>query len=141
MRNRQFFSLAELNIAIAELLVDLNRRPFKKLPGSRTSAFETIDQPAMRPLPATRYEYAEWSKAKVGIDYHVDVERHYYSVPHALVGEHVMARYTDTTAERLYKGGRVAAHVRSYRSASTQRYPSICPNRTENTLSGRQDGC
>jgi transposase len=69
LRNRQFFSLAELNSAIAELLVDLNRRSFKKLPGCRASVFETIDRPALRPLPATRYEYAEWSKVKVNIDY------------------------------------------------------------------------
>ena len=72
LRNRQFFSLRELNPAIAELLTDLNRRPFKKLPGSRLTAFESIDRPAMKPLPPTRYEYAEWSKAKVGIDYHAE---------------------------------------------------------------------
>ena len=75
LRNRQFFSLRELNLAIAELLTDLNRRPFKKLPGSRLTAFESIDRPAMKPLPPTRYEYAEWSKAKVGIDYHADGDR------------------------------------------------------------------
>ena len=74
LRNRQFFSLRELNIAIAELLTDLNRRPFKKLPGCRRSAFESIDRPAMKPLPPTRYEYAEWFKAKVGIDYHVEAD-------------------------------------------------------------------
>jgi transposase len=114
LRNRQFFSLAELNVAIAELLVDLNRRPFKKLPGCRAEAFEAIDRPAMRPLPTTRYEYAEWSKVKVNIDYHVDVARHYYSVPHALVGQYLMARYTDTTVECFHKDGRIAVHVRSY---------------------------
>jgi transposase len=114
LRNRQFFSLLELNAAIAELLAELNRRPFKKLPGCRASAFESIDRPAMKPLPATRYEYAEWIKAKVGIDYHVEVERHYYSVPHTLVGEHVMVRVTDTAIECFFQGGRVAAHVRSY---------------------------
>jgi transposase len=114
LRNRQFFSLRELNAAIAELLVELNRRPFKKLPGSRAEAFESIDRPAMKPLPATRYEYAEWIKAKVGIDYHVEADRHYYSVPHSLVGEHVMVRVTDPTVECFFKGERVAAHVRSY---------------------------
>lgn len=114
LRNRQFFSLSELNAAIAELLVDLNRRPFKKLPGCRAEAFESIDRPAMKPLPAVRYEYAEWVKAKVGIDYHVEADRHYYSVPHALVGEHVMVRVTDSTVECFFKGRRVAAHVRSY---------------------------
>lgn len=114
LRNRQFFSLRELNAAIAELLVDLNRRPFKKLPGCRAEAFESIDRPAMKPLPPTRYEYAEWIKAKVGIDYHAEVDRHYYSVRHSLVGEHVMVRVSDSTVERFFKGGRVAAHVRSY---------------------------
>jgi len=114
LRNRQFFSLRELNAAIAELLVDLNRRPFKKLPGCRAEAFESIDRPAMKPLPATRYEYAEWIKAKVGIDYHAEADRHYYSVPHSLVGEHVMVRVTDSTVECFFKGERVAAHVRSF---------------------------
>jgi transposase len=114
LRNRQFFSLAELNGAIAKLLTDLNRRPFKKLPGCRAEAFEAIDRPALRALPATRYEYADTSKVKVNIDYHVEVERHFYSVPHALVGQHLLARYTATTVECLYKGGRVAVHVRSY---------------------------
>lgn len=114
LRNRQFFSLRELNAAIAELLVDLNRRPFKKLPGCRAEAFESIDRPAMQPLPATRYEYAEWIKAKVGIDYHVEADRHYYSVPHSLVGEHVTVRVTDSTVECFFKSVRVAAHVRSY---------------------------
>jgi hypothetical protein len=119
LRNRQFFSLRELNLAIAELLTDLNRRPFKKLPGCRATAFESIDRPAMKPLPPTRYEYAEWSKAKVGIDYHAEADRHYYSVPHTLVGEHVMVRLTDTTAECFFKGRRVAAHVRSYGKHTT----------------------
>lgn len=114
LRNRQFFSLPELNIAIAELLVDLNRRPFKKLPGCRASVFETIDRPAMKPLPQTRYEYAEWRKARAGVDYHVEVDHHYYSVPHALVRQEILVRLTATTIECLFKGRRVAAHVRSY---------------------------
>jgi hypothetical protein len=90
LRNRQFFSLYDLNTAIATLLVDLNHRRFKKLPGSRAEAFATIDRPAMLPLPGMRYQYAEWVKAKVNVDYHAEADRHYYSVPHALVGEHVM---------------------------------------------------
>jgi transposase len=114
LRNRQFFSLGELNLAISQLLIDLNQRAFKKLEGSRASAFESIDRPAMRALPATRYEYAEWHKAKVGVDYHVEVDHHYYSVPHALVGQHVMVRFTATVIECCFKGQRVAAHGRSY---------------------------
>ena len=128
LRNRQFFSLHELNAAIAELLVELNRRPFKKLPGSRLEAFESIDRPAMKPLPARRYEYAEWLKAKVGIDYHIEADRHYYSVPHALVGDHVRVRVTDSTVECLFKGTRVAAHVRSYLKGKHTTLPEHMPS-------------
>lgn len=83
LRNRRFFSLGELNRAIAALLVDLNQRPFKKLPGCRRSAFEMLDAPALRPLPAERFEACLWKSAKVNIDYHVEFDGHYYSVPHA----------------------------------------------------------
>jgi transposase len=114
LRNRQFFSLSELNTAIAELLVVLNRRPFKKLPGCRASVFEAIDRPAMKALPERRYEYAEWRKARAGIDYHVEVERHYYSVPHALVRQEIHVRLTATAIECFFKSRRIAVHVRSY---------------------------
>ncbi len=114
LRNQQFFSLAELNRHIAKLLADLNRRPFKKLAGSRLSAFETIDRPAMRPLPATRYEFAQWKIVTVSIDYHVEIEGHYYSVPHHLVQRKLDARYTTTAIECFFKGRRVAAHARSH---------------------------
>jgi transposase len=114
LRNRQFFSLGELNAAIGVLLEDLNHRPFKKLEGSRASAFAAIDRPAMRPLPATRYTDTEWTRAIVNIDYHVDVEGHYYSVPHVLVRERVEVAYSATTVQCFFKGKRVAAHVRSY---------------------------
>jgi transposase len=114
LRNRRFFSLTELNIAIAELLVNLNQRAFKKLPGSRASAFEAIDRPALKPLPPTRYEYAEWIKAKPGIDYHIEADYHYYSAPHALVGQRLLVRMTAKSIECFFKGQRVAAHVRSY---------------------------
>src|SRR5690606_10084277 len=127
LRNRQFFSLRELNAAIAELLVELNRRPFKKLPGCRAEAFELIDRPAMKPLPATRYEYAEWFKAKIGIDYHVEADRHYYSVPHSLVG-HVMVRMTDSTVECFFKNGRVAAHLRNHARGHHTTLPEHMPS-------------
>ena len=113
LRHRRFFSLAELNAAIAKLLERLNHRPFRKLPGSRRSLFEQLERPALRPLPAERYVFAEWKKARVNIDYHVEVERHYYSVPHALVGRQLEVRLTATTVECLYRGQRVASHVRS----------------------------
>jgi hypothetical protein len=87
LRNRRFFSLAEANAEIAHLVGFINDRPFKKLPGSRAELFRTIERPAMKALPATRYEFARWRLGvKVNIDYHVDLDRHYYSVPHQLVG-------------------------------------------------------
>ena len=112
LRNRTFFSLGELNAAIAKLLERLNNRPFRKLPGSRRELFEQLDRPALRPLPAERYVFAEWKKARVNIDYHVEVEHHYYSVPHALVGRQLDVRLTATTVECIYRGQRVASHMR-----------------------------
>ena len=94
LRDRQFFSLVELNTAIAELLEVLNNRPFKKLPGTRKSLFDSLDRPAMQPLPATPYEYAEWKKVRVNIDYHVAIDKHYYSVPYQLVKQQLEARIT-----------------------------------------------
>ncbi|NEV60323.1 IS21 family transposase [Thiorhodococcus minor] len=113
LRHRTFFSLRELNGAIAELLERLNRRPFKKLPGSRLEAFETIDRPALRPLPATPYVYATWKRVRVNIDYHVEVDGHYYSVPYALVKQALEVRVTDHTVECFHQRQRVASHVRS----------------------------
>lgn len=128
LRNRQFFSLGELNAAIAELLVELNHRPFKKLPGCRASVFESIDRPAMKPLPAQRYEYAEWRKAKAGIDYHVEADAHYYSVPHQLVGQYIHVGMTAATVECFFKGRRVAAHVRSYQRGKHTTLPEHMPD-------------
>jgi transposase len=114
LRHRRFFSLDELNAAIVPLLADLNARPFQRLPGSRASAFASLDRPALRPLPATPYVYAEWAKVKVAFDYHVEVDEHYYSVPHALVGHEAMARVTAATVEVYHQSQRVATHARSY---------------------------
>jgi len=114
LRKRTFFSLDELNEAIAELLVRLNNKPFQKLPGSRRSMFEKLDRPALRPLPPTRYEFSEWKGARVHIDYHIEVDHHYYSVPYQLVKHKVDARFTRTTVEVFYKGKRVASHRRSF---------------------------
>jgi transposase len=113
LRNRSFFSLAELNGAIAELLPMLNERAFKKLPGSRRSLFEQLDRPALAALPARVYEFATWRKARVSIDYHVEVEGHYYSVPYQLVKLEVEARISAHTVEILHGGKRVASHQRA----------------------------
>jgi transposase len=113
LRNDTFFSLPQANQAIAELLSALNTRPFKKLPGSRQSLFAAIDRPALRPLPPQPYAYAEWKRARVNIDYHVEVEGHYYSVPYTLVKQQLDVRLTPHVVELLYKGKRVASHRRS----------------------------
>ncbi|HGS7388851.1 TPA: IS21 family transposase, partial [Klebsiella pneumoniae] len=113
LRNRQFFSLDELNTAIAALLARLNQRPFKKLPGSRQAAFDSLDRPALRPLPEQSYVYAEWKKARVHIDYHVEVDGHYYSVPYQLVKKQLEVRLTARTVECFHANQRVASHLRS----------------------------
>ncbi len=113
LRGRAFFSLNELNQTIWELLAQLNKRPFQKLSGSRLSWFESIDKPALLPLYQTRYVFAEWKYAKVNIDYHIELFRHYYSVPYQLVHESVNVRYTWATVEIFHKNKRVASHKRS----------------------------
>jgi len=118
LRQRTFFSLAEANAAIAERIAWLNARPFKKLPGSRRSLFETLDRPALRPLPARPYEFATWKTAKVNIDYHVEVERHWYSVPYQLVGQGCDIRVTAAVVEVFHEGRRVTSHPRSARQRS-----------------------
>ncbi len=113
LRRHTFFSLAELNKAIKQLLSVLNSKPFKKLPGSRYSRFVDLDKPALKPLPAAPYEVAYWKKATVHLDYHVEVEGHYYSVPYTLVKKQLEVRYTRTTVECLYRNQRVASHLRN----------------------------
>jgi transposase len=113
LRHRTFFSLGELNQAIRELLGPLNQRPFRKRPGCRRSLFESLEQPALRPLPGERFTYAEWKKARVHIDYHVEVEGHYYSVPYQLVSQQLDVRVSAQTVECFAKGKRVSSHLRS----------------------------
>ena len=112
LRHGCFFSLTQLNDAIRALLVELNNRAFKKLPGSRASQFAALDQPALRGLPTSAYQYAEWSKARVHIDYHLEVARRYYSVPYALIGRELTVRLTERTVELFHRGERVASHAR-----------------------------
>jgi len=112
LRKHAFFSLADLNREIKRLLQRLNHHPFKKLPGSRQSCFEQLDRPALKPLPPAPYELARWKKATVHLDYHVEVEGHYYSVPYRLAKKQVEIRSTAKTVECLYRGERVASHLR-----------------------------
>ena len=127
LRHRTFFSLAELNRAIAELLARLNERPFHKLPGSRRSAFESTDRPALRPLPAEPYVFAQWKKVRVHLDSHVELDRHDYSVPHPLVGRPLLARYTAHTIELLDRGQRIASHRRSHQPGRHTTVPEHMP--------------
>jgi len=127
LRNRRFFSLGELNRAIAQLLIELNERLFKKLPGCRRSAFEQLDAPALQPLPATRFELCGWKSAKVNIDYHVEFEHHYYSVPHRLVGTEVELRITAALVECFVANQRVACHARSHQRGAFTTLPEHMP--------------
>jgi transposase len=128
LRNRTFFSLGELNEAIADLLVLLNQHRFKKMAGSRQSLFELLDKPALGALPVQPFEYPEWKKATVNIDYHVSLEDHFYSVPHRLVKESVMLRVTGTIVEVLHRGGRVAVHQRSHHRYAYSTIPEHMPS-------------
>jgi len=118
LRHQTFFTLTALNEAIRFLLDDLNRRPFKKLPGTRHSQFEQLDKPALRPLPVDRYQYAEIKQARVHIDYHLEYDKHYYSVPHHLVKQAVEVHASPTTVAVFHDGQRVASHPRSYRQGA-----------------------
>ena len=127
LRNQRFFGLAELNGAIALLLVDLNKRAFKKLPGCRRSAFEQLDLPALQPLPAKRFEIFQWKSARVNIDYHVEFDGHYYSVPHAMVRTTVELRVTAALVECFSANQRVACHALSHLKGKFTTNPEHMP--------------
>ena len=112
LRNCTFFSLAELNQAIREWLDELNGRPMRHLGQSRRQLFESLDKPALAPLPTQPYEFARWKKVRVHIDYHVSFEKHYYSVPYTLIGKEVDVRATEKTVEIFYRRTRQASHRR-----------------------------
>ena len=113
MRNLHFFSLAALNEAVRDLLIDLNNRTLRSWGQSRRELFEELDRPALTPLPDEPYEYAEWKRCRVNLDYHVEIAKHYYSVPYNLLRQEVEARITQKTVEIFLRGKRVASHLRS----------------------------
>ena len=117
LRNHSFFSLEEANAAIRIVMAQMNTRLMRKIGVSRADLLESLERPALKPLPDAEYEYAEWKLVRVGIDYHVEVEDFYYSVPHALIRQQVDARITSATIELFHKGKRVAAHQRRYGGA------------------------
>jgi transposase len=112
LRHQTFFTLADLNAAIRARIDAINDRPMKRLGVSRRTLCDQIDRPVLRPLPATRYELAEWKGCRVNIDYHVEIAHNFYSVPYQLVHAHVEARFTATTIEVFFKNRPVAAHAR-----------------------------
>ena len=140
LRHHTFFSLSELNAAIAALLEELNARPFKRLPGSRREAFERLERAALAPLPATSYVYTEVKKATVYVDYHVEVDGHYYSVPHRLVGEKVETHASAHSVSVMHRGHSVASHAAVIARAHSRRWLTICHTRIANTRSGRRGG-
>jgi transposase len=139
LRNRRFFALSELNRAIGELVADLNARPMRRLGVSRRDLFLELDCPALKTLPAEPYEYAEWRVRRVARDYHVDIDAHYYSVPHRLIGEQLDARITAHTIELFRKGERVASICAAPVAAGIQPLPSTCPVPIGDMPSGRSN--
>ena len=119
LRHHTFFSLAELNHCIKALLEEVNNKPFKQLPGTRNSWFESLDKPALNPLPKHAYQYTEIKTVKVNIDYHVQYDKHIYSVPHQLVGEKIELHAKENLIELYFHHKRMASHARKYYPGTT----------------------
>jgi len=129
LRHRIFYSLTEVNASIAALLADLNdRRVLRRVGCSRRQLFEQVDRPALKSLPAERYVYAEWRIRRAGLDYHVEIDRHYYSVPWRFAREQVEARITANTIELFRKGERIAVHRRSSGNGKHSTVPEHMPS-------------
>jgi len=127
LRNETFFSLAALNARIRELLDELNGRVMRTYGVSRRELFERLDKPMLKPLPAERFEYGAWKKAKVNIDYHVEVDHHAYSVPHGLVGEEVEAWISGATIALFHRSRRICVHMRSHARGQFTTIPEHMP--------------
>jgi transposase len=124
LRKRTFFSVGEAQAAVTQLNDKLNTRRFRKLPSSRVELFQKLDRPALRPLPAEPFTYFDWKRARVHIDYHIEIHGHYYSVPYSLIHKEVEARITVSTVEIFYKNQRVASHPRN----DSQGHHTSCPD-------------
>lgn len=114
LRHHTFFSLAELNHCISALLVEVNNKPFKQLKGTRQQWFESLDKPALMPLPKHRYQYTDIKTVKVNVDYHIQYDQHLYSVPHHLVGEKLTLQATQNLIELFFQNRRITSHARQY---------------------------
>jgi transposase len=114
LRHQTLFSLSECNSAIGVVLERMNMRLMRRLGMSRRDLFESVDKPVLKPLPEAEWDYAEWRLARVGLDYHVEVDGFFYSVPHALIRAEVELRISERTIEIFHRGKRVAAHQRRH---------------------------
>ncbi len=128
LRHHTFFSLAELNHCIGELLTEVNNKPFKQLKGCRQQWFESLDKPMLAPLPKHAYQYVDIKTVKVNIDYHIQYDDHLYSVPHHLVGEKLELHGKEHLVELYFHNKRVTSHVRKYHPGMTT-LPEHMPNR------------
>jgi hypothetical protein len=141
LRNRTFFSLAELNAAIRDCVAAINAKIMRHIGKSRAELLEALDRPALKALPNTPYAYAEWQRARVAPDYHIESAGHFYSVPSRLIREIVDVRITAETVEIFHKGKRIASPTRARICATdTPRRPSTCRVRTAGMRSGRRPG-
>lgn len=127
LRNCTFLDIDELNKAIEELLVDLNKKPFQKLKGSRSVLYETLEKSLLKPLPEKRFECGYWKRLQVNIDYHVELEKNYYSIPFQLVKEKVDVRYSVSIVEIFHKGKRVTSHLKAKGQGKTITNPEHMP--------------
>jgi transposase len=129
LRHHTFHSLAELNQRIAELLHHLNElRPLRRLGVTRRQLLEELDRPLLRPLPIEPYVFAEWRARRVGVDYHVDIDHHFYSVPYRFARQQIEARITMRTVEIFFKGERIAAHQRISSNGKHTTVPEHMPS-------------
>ena len=128
LRNRTFFSLAELNTAIRDCVAVINAKVMRRVGKSRAELLEALERPALKGLPGEPYAYAEWKRARVAPDYHIEIADHFYSVPSKLIREIVEARITSATVEIFHKGQRIASHafsaVRGRHTTTTEHMPS-----------------
>jgi transposase len=127
LRHRRFYHLDEMNAAISQLLTKLNSRVMRHVKQSRRELYERLDRPALKPLPARRYEYAEHKEVKANIDYHIEFDAHFYSVPYTMVGEEFWCRATHHTVELFHKGKRITSHVRSFVKYGYSTHPEHRP--------------
>ncbi|EEO05743.1 transposase [Vibrio cholerae TM 11079-80] len=128
LRHQTFHTFKELNLAIRELMNDLNEREMKQYGASRKALFDKLDKPALKPLPKQRYLYTETKRAKVGPDYHIEYRRHYYSVPHQLVGHHVELEGSNRLVQIYHQGNLIAQHPRSQRERGNSTQPEHMPS-------------